>query len=369
MALSPKLWLSSRLYPLTPVFSFLRPFPSPIDKIVLLLLAAVLMALMIAPRRVIWMAAFALLLLLAMQDQSRWQPWFYQYVMMLAAIALAGRQRQQAALHTCCLIIAAIYIWSGLGKLNPSFATEVFPWFVEPFVRLGVTPSPWVVRDLSILSPLLECAAGVGLLFARSRKVALLAAIAMHVLILMVLGPWGRNFNVVIWPWNVAMIAFLLILFRDRHATPLDIVWGRAFPFQKIALLAFGILPAFGLFNLWDDYLSSAMYTGNVNSAVIYLTDDAFEQLPQAIQNQVYEEGPDRSSLKINDWSFDELNVPAYPQIRILQNAARRVCAGVSNGAGIELTIQRKSTPFRGTRRDSYGCAGLLATGRPSGPA
>ena len=31
MALSHKLWLSSRFYPLTPVFPFLKPIPSPFD--------------------------------------------------------------------------------------------------------------------------------------------------------------------------------------------------------------------------------------------------------------------------------------------------------------------------------------------------
>jgi hypothetical protein len=360
-ALSPKLWLSSRFYPLTPVFSFIRPFPSPIDEIVLFALAALLIALMIAPRRAIWIAAFALLAILALQDQSRWQPWFYQYVMMLLAIALAGSHRQKAALNTCCLIIAATYIWSGLSKLNPSFETVIFPAFVEPFVRRGLSPSPWLVRDLAILTPILECAVGVGLLFRKSRKVALCAAIAMHVCILMVLGPFGRSFNPVIWPWNLAMIAFLLILFFRRREEPAlsEIVLGREFALQKIVLITFGILPALSFLYLWDDYLSSALYTGNTNAGVIYFSDDAFEQLPEAIQNRVYEEGPNLSSLTINDWSFDELNVPSYPQVRIYKNVGRKVCSYVSNGSGVELVIQGKAALIHSNRRDSYRCSGL----------
>ena len=133
-ALSPKLWLSSRLYPLTPVWAFLRPLKHPWDYVVFFALIALLMAVSVEPRRGLLIAAFVLLALMALQDQSRWQPWFYQYVVMLLAIALAGPERQASALNTCCLIVAATYIWSGLAKLNPSFTGNTFPWLVEPFI-------------------------------------------------------------------------------------------------------------------------------------------------------------------------------------------------------------------------------------------
>ena len=75
-------------------------------------------------------------------------------------------------------------------------------------------------------------------------------------------------------------------------------------------------MPALSLFHLWDDYLSSALYSGN-RTGVVYLSDDAFESLPDKIQDYVFEEGPNRSRLDINHWSFLEMNVPAYPESRI----------------------------------------------------
>ena len=360
-ALAPKLWLSSRLYPLAPVFSFLRPFSFPSDYLTLILLAALLIAVMIKPRPVILAAVFALLALLALQDQSRWQPWFYQYVMMLMAISLAGAGRQKAALNTCCLIVAATYIWSGLAKLNPDFSTVIFPAFVEPFVTRGLRPAPWLVRDFAILTSVLECAIGIALLFRRSRIPALFGAIGMHVVILMVLGPLGRRFNVVIWPWNLAMIAFLLILFFRRNEDPAfrEIVWGRGFAFQKVVLILFGFMPALSFFHLWDDYLSSALYTGNTDSGIVYFSDDAFDQLPQQFEGRVAEEGPNLSSLDINDWSFSELNVPSYPQIRIYQNVTRHICSYISNGSGVELVVQGKHALVNSNRRYSYHCSDL----------
>lgn len=376
-ALSPKLWLSSRLYPLTPVWSFLQPLRSPGDYVVIFALAVLLIALIVAPRREILTAAFVLLALLALQDQSRWQPWFYQYVLMLLAIALAGSDRQAAALNTCCLIVAATYIWSGLAKLNPNFSTAIFPAFVEPFVARTSAPAPplihglthelthvlthGLVRGLAFVTAVLECATGFGLLIRRFRPAALYCAISMHVSILLVLGPVGRRFNVVIWPWNLAMIVFLLILFFRRGEQPAlrDIVWGQGFMFQKIVLILFGVMPALSFFHLWDDYLSSALYTGNTDSGVIYLSDEAFEQLPDKIEEHVYEEGTNLSSLDINDWSFDELNVPAYPEIRIYRNVARQICRYASNGSGVELVVQGKLALVNGSRRNVYHCSDL----------
>jgi hypothetical protein len=363
-ALSPKLWVSSRLYPLTPVWSFLKPLRFPADYVVFFTLAALLLALIFAPRRELFTAAFVLIALLALQDQSRWQPWFYQYVFMLLAIALAGSQRPAAAFNTCCLIIAATYIWSGLAKLNPNFIHDIFPAFAEPFIAKGPARAQWLPPRLAFVAPFLECAVGIGLLIRGIRPAALVCAIVMHAFILIALGPLGRSFNAVIWPWNLTMIAFLLILFFRRTEDPAtrDIVWGRGFAFQKVVMILFGILPALSGFHLWDDYLSSALYSGNVDSGVIYLSDDAFEALPDKIEDYVFEEGPNRSSLDINHWSFLEMNVPAYPESRIFRNVTIQICGYVSNGSGVELVIQEKLALINGRRRFLYHCADLHGT-------
>jgi hypothetical protein len=360
-ALSPKLWLSSRFYPLTPVWSFIRPLRSPGDYIVLFTLIALLIAAAIVPRREILIAVFILLVLVVLQDQSRLQPWFYQYGLMLLAIALAGPDRPAAALNTCCLIIAATYVWSGLAKLNPSFIGDTFPFLVKSFIGAGQGAGLWLVRHLAFLAPLLECALGVGLLIKRFRPLAVLAAIAMHVFILITIGPFGRGVNAVVWPWNLAMIAFLLILFfrRTEDPAPRDIIWGRAFAFQKIVLVLFALMPALSFFNLWDHYLSSALYSGNRNSGVVYLSDVVFDRLPDEIEDYVTEEGPDRNKLDIFDWSVGELNVPSYPEIRVFKNVTREICRYASDDPSVELVVQGKLALVNSNRRLAYHCSGL----------
>ena len=360
-ALSPKLWLSSRFYPLTPVWSFIKPLRSPGDYIVLFTLIALLIAAALVPRREILIAVFVLLVLVVLQDQSRLQPWFYQYALMLLAIALAGPDRPAAALNTCCLIIAATYFWSGLAKLNPSFIGDTFPFLVKPLIRSENGVVQWLIRQLAFLAPLLECALGIGLLIKRFRPLAVLAAIAMHVFILITIGPLGRGVNDVVWPWNLAMIAFLLILFirRTEDPAPRDIIWGRAFGFQKIVLVLFALMPALSFFNLWDHYLSSALYSGNRNSGVVYLSDAVFDRLPDQIEDYVTEEGPDRNKLDIFDWSVGELNVPSYPEIRVFKNVAREICGYASDDPSVELVVQGKLALVNSNRHLAYHCAGL----------
>jgi hypothetical protein len=360
-ALSHKLWLSSRFYPLTPVWSFVKPLASPGDSILFYTLIVLLIAAAIMPRREVLIAIFALFVLLVFQDQSRLQPWFYQYALMLLAIALAGSTRPEAALNTCCLIVASTYIWSGLAKLNPIFIGETLPFLIKPFTGSGTGALQWLVRPLAFLAPLLECGLGIGLLTRRFRAPAVFCAIAMHTFILGAIGPLGHGLNAVVWPWNVAMIAFLLILFvkRKEQPAPRDIIWGRAFAFQKIALVLFGLMPLLSFFNLWDHYLSSALYSGNRNSGLIYLSDAAFERLPDTIEDYVTEGGRDRNELDIFDWSIGELNVPSYPEVRIYKNVARAICGYSADGSGVELVVQGKLALINGNRRSVFHCSDL----------
>lgn len=356
-ALSPKLWMSSRLYPLTPVLAWLRPLPAPADAIVFFALMAAAMTAMFLPRKPVFAILFALLLLIAIEDQSRWQPWFYQYSMMLVAIALAGPKRQEFARRTCALIVAATYFWSGLAKLNPRFLGDTFPWLAASALRAW-PGAQRIVRHAGLAAALLECAIGAGLLMPRFRRAAVAAAIAMHLFILAALGPSGRSFNFVVWPWNLAMIAFLLILFGDRATPPREMLWGRGFAFQKVALALFGLAPALSFFNLWDHYLSSALYSGNRNTGLIYLSDAVFDRLPDKIQDYVTEGGPSRNELDIFDWSLGELNVPSYPETRIYKNVAREICRYSGDDPDVELVIEEKLT-LAGSRRLSYRCPDL----------
>jgi hypothetical protein len=160
----------------------------------------------------------------------------------------------------------------------------------------------------------------VGLLTKRFRTAALFCAIGMHTAILIAIGRLGLNFNTVVWSWNVAMIAFLLILF-----------------FRRVSENRTGFV---------------CLHAGTMN-------DEAFDRLPDTIEDYVYEDGPDRNRLNINEWSLGELNVPSYPEPRIYKNVARQICGYDADGTGVELVVQGKLALVDGNRRSVYRCSGL----------
>ncbi|HEV3331952.1 MAG TPA: MauE/DoxX family redox-associated membrane protein [Bryobacteraceae bacterium] len=364
--LSPKLWLSSRMYPLTPVSRFLQPIPRPYDYVILVALLLLLAGIAVAARPAKALAAFVVLAAAyALYDQSRWQPWFYQYSFMLAALCLfyanpkdAGRR--DSALDTCRFIVAAVYFWSGVHKANSTFVHEAFPWLVEPFAALVPEIAKGWLRSLGFAAPIAEAAIGIGLITTRFRNGAVIAAVAMHAFILASIGPLTHNWDNVIWPWNVAMAGLVVLLFWQQAGDLAGRGFWRGKPvFQKLVVLLFGVAPVFSFLNLWDGYPSFELYSGNNNAATIYMADSVADRLPDEIQEWITVNDSDVDELNLFEWSFSELNVPPYGEIRVFQNIGKQVCAAAGNPREMALVVQAKSTWLRRRRLIGFDCKSL----------
>src|SRR5262249_7364165 len=122
-----------------------------------------------------------LVLALVVQDQGRFQPWVYQFAM--AALALATTSGM-TALGLVRLFIIAMYVHSGLSKLDDSFVHEMGRLFlVTALAPFGVDPSRWpnaLLTSVILLMPAAEMMIGLGLCFRKTRRVALVGAIGMH---------------------------------------------------------------------------------------------------------------------------------------------------------------------------------------------
>jgi hypothetical protein len=95
-----------------------------------------------------------------------------------------------------------------------------------------------------------------------------------------------------------------ILLTTPSPTSPDDILWGRHFAFHKVVLLLVGIVPALSFVNMWDLCLSFALYSGNSNSGDIFMSDISFAELPDTLQDYVYDLSLNLNRLSINEWSM-----------------------------------------------------------------
>lgn len=347
--ISIKLWYSlERLYPVVPMFginSFWMDANMQMVTLWLLLLAS-LGLIVIRNVKVSSLLFLAVLTLFFIQDVSRIQAWSYQYYMMAVVLAIYGfNKNEKAAILALQLVLVFTYFWSGLQKFNIYFAEMVYPWLMEAHPILeGLIDK----IDFAYVIAIFEALLGIGLFFKGTRTITLWLAVIFHVLIVLML--IGLDWNVVVYPWNAAMIGFLIVLFYDfKHfKMPSNVRLANVFknktPIANLGtyliILFFGIMPLFNFFNLWNDGLSLKMYSGVSSEGVFYFHAKDFECLPDKLLDDL-DIGENKNEMLINldDWAFEELTVPAFSSDNAYKKAALKFCDCVQykDETGVEI--------------------------------
>jgi len=365
IVISLPLWWGERFFPKIPIFDSVAPVVASMEGVLLIGLVATLIASVISyePRRYL-IVSVVIIGIFILGDQMRLQPWVYQYVAMMLVLASASWGQLTVAshtktLHALRLMIAAIYFYSGLQKLNLQFMESVFPWMSEPIVQILPESMALVPIAFGVLVPFIEMAIGLGLLTNRYRMWALIGTVGMLVLVLFTLGPFGHNWNQVVWPWNVVIAASAWILFSGTSKYSLqDIIWVKNSLIHKLVILFFCMLPALSFVNLWDSYPSFSMYSGTTARFTIEVAQDTDIFLPATIREYVtYEHKVAR--LDYYNWSFEELRVPTYPEIRIYKKIAADLCAMSDRSEGFNFTIHDRLVLYNRTHDQHFTCLDL----------
>ena len=360
--LSKHLWLTARNFPLVPVVAGLPQIVHPLDFLCLLAIIFLLVVIAVSSSpRIYILTLLVVLTVLGLLDQGRWQPWAFQYFVMLLVLGSVrwrdGRVLDEyATLNVFRLMMAGIYFYSGLQKFNPNFGGHVLPRLAGD--ETGVTVA---VGLLALFPPIIEAALGVGLLIRKVRPIAVLGTVAMHAMILIKLGPFGLNYNSVVWPWNVAMIAFDLILFWNADFSFADVLWKNKLAIQKVVLVLVLVMPFFSFFGWWDSYLSWSLYSGNVDGGNIFCSNLAASQLPDYLQPYIAHVSDNNNQLTIRKWALGEMNVPPYPESRIYRAVGTDVCRMTNNSPELALYVRKKATLLHADQVTRYNCAELTS--------
>jgi hypothetical protein len=352
LLLSARLWIGPRSYPLTPVWSALPAADGIVGQALFVALFVLAITILISPKPQKFIAAFLVIIaVFCLLDQTRWQPWVFQYSFLLATLALfswdcADVEGQKRTLNVAQLIISATYIFSGLQKINLNFMLNDFTWLVQPIT--SVLPSTAdVLHYFGMAAPFVQIAFGAGLLTKRFRHVSLVLAVSMHIFILAMFGPTGHNWNNIIWPWTAVMAAFDILLFAGNTEFSLrEIIWTRRSIYHAATFLLFALLPALSFFNLWDSYLSAALYSGNLTEAQIYTSDAGRDSLSEPVKSRLVHTSADTNVINIQRWAIEDINVTSYPETRVYKSIAKSVCNQMRDPTQLVLIVQEQRMFF-----------------------
>ena len=340
MIISWRLWAGERSFPMLPLWDLVPGFSNPLDKVIFVATLAALGSLAFRIWRASVLLVLGLMLLLAIQDQMRWQPWYYQYFLMLAPLAFVriSKGSLEAEGDICGgvlafhrIIMIMIYLWGGLHKLHAGFISVYTGSLVQPILEnLEIGVIRQMIYVLGYMIPYVEILTGAGLLFRRTRVCAVGAAVATHIIILFLLGPIKGGFsNIVVWPWNLAMIGFVIALFLkvERIAFKPALRGALKYPFY-VTLFLLTLAPALFHLGAWDRYLSFNLYSGQQRRVYVRVPHELLSQAPVEWRTYYLDTyaSDGHKALSLSRWSYNELNVPMVTEWRTIRQISRYVC-------------------------------------------
>lgn len=330
VVLSHHLWAGERLFPKSTAIDNYSGVPAPYDYIHLIVLIILLVFSFVSKKKLPAILLILFSVYLCIDDQNRLQPWFFNYILILLVLLFYKYRMDEPNNYTTVFIslqvlIALIYIFSGIQKMNDSFVPDTFQWMVSTFDTILSKRQLYLVTKFGYVVPYFELSMGIFLLVKPLRFIIVPLVILMHVFILITLGPLGQDCNVVIWPWNIIMIILVLLLFANVQSERFfDISFlFRGLSFYTVLTLML-IFPVFSLKNQYDSYLSSSLYSSNLNDCQLILSNRAYEKLPYYLRHFTTT-NKDQNVLYIKQWAINELTVPCVPEYRIFKTVHQYV--------------------------------------------
>jgi hypothetical protein len=322
LLLSSDAWSTERTLPFSPIMSTLEMSSGAHDALFLIVIITLVLCLFrFRMRNHLMTIGLISLLLLILLDITRLQPWILHYAAILIFFSSFIHKKhlsETKVLDAARLIIGGIYFWSGIQKINPRFFSEIFPWFTQHLASPFGEPGLAVALALGLFVPYIELGFALGFFSKRFRKVALAGSLGMLIIIMASIGPTGHNWNIPVWPWNIAIFSMVIILFWGENFSLSEFISRiRHSSLAWIVIAVFWIMPAGNLVGLTDHYLSWSLYSGTVPEASILGNQEFLTTLSPAAYN---------GELLFGNWAIENFNLVPYPQNRVFIDIFERLC-------------------------------------------
>ena len=335
----------------------------------------------------------------ALLDQHRLQPWAWHFILLSPVLARPPRildllnrgQPVGIEFNSVVALTAFIYAFSAVSKLDATFHSTYGRQLAEALVgaaggTIRFWPD-WLQSVTAFLLPLGEVSVAALLLVSpRLHHFGFPLAIAMHLLLLVTVGPLGLNHQPGVLIWNAFFIAQSWILWRRskreltaRTAPPSpaasdtadpDLVellknrdsdsepWWR-FRAEMIPLivalhiLTLGmLLPFLRLFGSCDPWPAWAVYASQPARVTVLLDRNAAEKLPADMQRFVQPRRLDdgRVFFRADLWSIEVTGSPIYPGDRFSVAVANSLAERPELHKKVDVVVESPSAWWTGKR-------------------
>jgi len=360
--LSFRLWQADRFFPLTPFIAGLNESSTQLNSLLLIVIALSLVAVILSNKIFFLRIALCALIIILLQDQQRWQPWVYFYLLVLLPFAIDVDGRQPISILICVqIVIVGVYLWSGIHKFNANFIELTFTNILTNFLQIKNERIISVVRYGGYLVSISEVLIAVTLIIPKFRTVGVILVISLHTFILVYLSPLGVDDNSIVYPWNVAMILITCLAFYDLKNNVANFIHGplrMKFVTGALFVIVF-LLPLLNFNHKWDSYLSFSLYSDKISLHYIAIEKTQLEKIDDRLHKYfVNINGLSGGEIiDINKWSTGELNVPFYPETRVFKDVSESFCKlGIEPGKIYFLEFQQ---PLTNQKFQRYTCDDL----------
>lgn len=300
-------------------------------------------------KKPVFIVLFIAFLVLVLNDVNRLQPWLIMNVLLLSLWVF----KRNDFFFLMRVFLIALYFWSGLNKLNLSFAWEVFPYFMKAFglneqfylspEEIGNSPLP-LINHLAWIVPLSEITIAIMLIAKATRVYALVGGVFLHLIIIFILGPLGLNWNSVVWLWNLEFIFLLIFLYFEQD-------W--SFLKQKTKTIFFrfyfflvALSPVIWFFGYWPHNFSYHLYSGCNPNIRFYFEGINMKIMESDLEEfTFYDTDEQQSYIMLDYYLMNKINLPVFAEEYYFKKTAAAFCEcyGYDNhDAGLRIMAKAK---------------------------
>jgi len=286
-------------------------------------------------------------LVLCVTSQQRVQAWHWLFVLGLSTSLF----RPEHGMPLLRSILASVYVCSALSRLAPTAHQGMSAVIVDQLLVMSGIRMP--MSDAGL--PELLCQAlnigefivGVMLIWPGLRGWGILCAMALHVTLLVALGPFGLRHNNAVLIWNLCCFCVIPVAFSGPVADVSSGVTGQCRFYQAATLLVW-LFPLSGLIGVADNWPAWQLYSTRPESWTLKIREADIRDLDEDIRPYVSAPAPleDWAVVRLDRWSLAATHSPLYPEDRFQCKLIRLVLATLPDGAEFCVEISEPKRWF-----------------------